>query len=201
MHSKKHILAFITAKKDQKKTNKEVARIHLYFEAYLKHIALTALRINGGKYKESRSYIVHSWIPCNADNIKKILLKLFNSRQKKAIWDKVLKEQACLKIALDLLFRYAIPIRNQIAHGNYYPYKEGEEELIFDIYIQVITTLEKTIANRKKGNKILSNTATQFGAKRGTLSTKGQLQNILKFSDAGNGYSFEKAKKIFQQLK
>lgn len=200
MHTKKHILWYIDQHQGKAKTQKEVEKIHQYFEAYIKHLALTTLRLHGAKYKEGRKYINGAWIPCTPKMLQLILLKLFNQSNNQQNWKKILVQQPTLKAALDLLFNYTVPIRNQLVHGGYYPFGEGEENLIFDIYLLALAQLEQLVANRKKGKTILQHTPTDFGASSGKKETIGQLKSILNFAAANKGYKFEKAKALYDAL-
>jgi hypothetical protein len=201
MHTKKHIKEFIRLRIDQPKTCQDFEQIHKFFETYMKYMAVTIIRINGGKYQETKSYVSKGWIPCTEEQIRKMILKLFNQKTgNKRYWEQLLKKNKELSICLELLFKYATRVRNLIFHGNYYPFKEGEEALIYDIYIQTIAGLEQMISKQKKGNKILDNSPTDFGAKKGTLARMNQLKNILAFQSAGRPYSYDKAQQLFDQL-
>lgn len=201
MHTKKHILQYIANQTTKNKSQKEVEQIHKYFETYLKHLALTTLRLHGGKYKESRSYVSNAWIPCNMKMLQTLLLKLFHQKNNTQNWKKVLQVHPPLATYLELLFNYNIPIRNQLFHGNYYSFKENEENLIFDIYLSSINAIETLIAIKKKGKMILHHTPTDFGASSGKKYTTGQLRSILNFQAATKGYKFEKAQNIYNSIK
>jgi hypothetical protein len=200
MHSKNHILQYIATQQQKEKTQKEVEQIHKYFEAYLKHLALTTLRLNGGKYKESRRYVSDSWIPCNIKMIQTLLLKLFHQNNNQQNWKKVVALHPPLRGYLELLFKYNIPIRNQLFHGNYYSFAEKEENLIFDIYLSSINAIEALIALKKKGKTILEHTPTALGATTGKKHTIGQLRTILNFQAATKGYKFEKAQQLYNSI-
>ncbi len=201
MHSKEHIKKFIASRIGQPKSRQDFEQMHKFFETYMKYIALTVIRLHGGKYKETKSYISKSWIPCTEDQIRKMLLKLFNQKpSNKVYWEQLLKNNMQLRLSLELLFKYAIRVRNLIFHGNYYPFEEGEEALIYDIYIKTIEAIEHIISKKRQGKKILSNSPTDFGAAKGTLERKNQLRSILPFQSAGLPYSYDKAQQIFDRM-
>lgn len=201
MHTKTYINNYIRSKIGEAKTPRDVEQIHKFFEAYLKHLALTILRLNGGKYKEAKEYISKSWIPCSLDQTKKMILVLLNQRPRnKQYWIQLLKKNQKLEKLLELLFNYATKVRNLTFHGNYYPFQEGEEDLIYDIYIKSIESLEQLISKHKKGNKILKNTPTDFGAKTGHLTRKNQFKQILSFQMAGQPYSYAKAQQLYNMI-
>jgi len=165
-------------------------------------MALTALRLKGAKYKEARRYVANAWVPCNHKFVRRILSTLLGmGKNNEQQWRKLLKQSPNLNKCLDLLFNYAAKVRNQIFHGNYYPFAEKEENLIFDIYVRTIEEIERIIAKKKNGNRILRNSPTEFGAPKGQLDRIGQLKNIIRFKNANKGYPYEKAKSIFEQLR
>ena len=201
MHTKTHINRYIVDQIGLPKTSKEVDQMHKFFETYMKHLALTVLRLNGAKYKEAKSYVTKSWIPCNQDQLRKMVLLLFNQKaNNKQYWTQLLKKNKVLRVSLELLFNYAARIRNLTVHGNFYPFKEGEEALIYSIYIKVIESLEQLISKQKRGNKILRNNPTEFGAGRGTKVTRTQFKQILPFQTAGLPYSYDKAQQLYDTL-
>lgn len=201
MHTKVHINRYITDQIGKEKTSREIDQMHKFFETYMKYLALTVLRLNGAKYKEAKSYISKAWIPCNQDQLRKMVLVLLNQRaNNKQYWTQLLKKNKRLSVSLELLFNYAGRIRNLTFHGNYYPFKEGEENLIYNVYMQTIEALEQLISKQKRGNKILKNTPTEFGAGRGTLTTRNQFKQILPFQTAGLPYSYEKAQQLYDTL-
>ncbi|BDS11158.1 hypothetical protein [Aureispira anguillae] len=201
MHTKVYINNYIASKIGLPKTPRDIEQIHKFFETYLKYIALTALRLKGAKYKEAKSYVSKSWIPCTEDQLRKLVLTLLNQRaNNKQYWAQLLKKNQKLKILTELLFKYAAKIRNLTFHGNYYPFEEGEEELVYAIYIKMIEALEVLISKHKKGNKILKNTPTEFGAIRGHLIRKNQFKQILPFQPAGLPYAYSKAQQIYSTI-
>lgn len=201
MHTKVHINRYIADQIGMPKTSREIDQMHKFFETYLKYLALTVLRLNGAKYKEAKSYVSKAWIPCNQDQLRKMILVLFNQRaSNKQYWTQLLKKNQQLRISLELLFNYAGRIRNLTFHGNFYPFKEGEEALIYSIYIKAIDSLEQLISKQKRGNRILKNNPTQFGAGRGTLVSKNQFKQILPFQTAGLPYSYSKAQQLYDTL-
>lgn len=201
MHTKTHINRYIVDQIGLPKTSKEVDQMHKFFETYMKHLALTVLRLNGAKYKEAKSYVTKSWIPCNQDQLRKMVLLLFNQKaNNKQYWTQLLKKNKALRISLELLFNYAARIRNLTVHGNFYPFKEGEEALIYSIYTKTIEALEQAISKQKRGNKILRNNPTEFGAGRGTMVTRNQFKQILPFQTAGLPYSYDKAQQLYNTL-
>lgn len=201
MHTKTSINRYIASQIGQPKTHREVEQMHKFFETYLKYLAVTAIRLKGGKYKETRKYVSTAWIPCTEDQLRKLLLVLFNQRNNnKQYWVQLLKKNKQLKILVDLVFNYAVKVRNLTFHGNYYPFEEGEEVLIYNIYIKIIESLEQLISKQKRGNKILKNTPTDFGATRGHLTRKNQLKQILSFQTAGLPYSYCKAQQLYDTI-
>lgn len=201
MHTKVHINRYIADQIGMPKTSREIDQMHKFFETYLKYLALTVLRLNGAKYKEAKSYISKAWIPCNEDQLRKMLLVLLNQRaNNKQYWTQLLKKNKQLRISIELLFNYAGRIRNLTFHGNYYPFQEGEEALIYSIYIKTIESLEQLISKKKQGNKILKNNPTDFGAGRGHLISKNQFKQILPFQTAGLPYSYSKAQQLYDTL-
>lgn len=201
MHTKVHINHYIADQIGMPKTSREIDQMHKFFETYLKYLALTVLRLNGAKYKEAKNYVAKAWIPCNQDQLRKMILVLFNQRaNNKQYWTQLLKKNPKLRISLELLFNYAGRIRNLTFHGNFYPFKEGEEALIYSIYIKAIESLEQVISKQKRGNRILKNNPTEFGAGRGTLISKNQFKQILPFQTAGLPYSYSKAQQLYDTL-
>ncbi|WMX12313.1 hypothetical protein [Aureispira sp. CCB-E] len=201
MHTKVHINRYIADQIGMPKTSREIDQMHRFFETYMKYIALTVLRLNGAKYKEAKSYITKAWIPCNEDQLRKMVLTLLNQRaNNKQYWIQLLKKNKALRVSIELLFNYAGRIRNLTFHGNFYAFEEGETELIYAIYIEAIESLERLIAKQKRGNKILKNTPTEFGAGRGHLVTKNQFKQILPFQTAGLPYSYAKAQQLYDTL-
>jgi hypothetical protein len=201
MHTKTHINRYIANQINQPKTVGEIDQMHKFFETYMKYLALTVLRLNGAKYKEAKNYVSKAWIPCNEDQVRKMILVLFNQRaNNKQYWTQLLKKNKELRVSIELLFNYAGRIRNLTFHGNFYPFKEGEEALIYSIYIKVIESLEQLISKQKRGNKILKNNPTEFGAVRGHLVSKNQLKQILPFQTAGLPYSYNKAQQLYDTL-
>lgn len=201
MHTKVHINRYIADQIGMPKTSREIDQMHKFFETYLKYLALTVLRLNGAKYKEAKNYVAKAWIPCNQDQLRKMILVLFNQRaNNKQYWTQLLKKNPKLRISLELLFNYAGRIRNLTFHGNFYPFKEGEEALIYSIYIKAIESLEQVISKQKRGNRILKNNPTEFGAGRGTLISKNQFKQILPFQTAGLPYSYSKAQQLYDTL-
>lgn len=201
MHTKVHINRYIADQIGMPKTSREIDQMHKFFETYLKYLALTVLRLNGAKYKEAKSYVSKAWIPCNQDQLRKMILILFNQRaNNKQYWTQLLKKNQQLRVSLELLFNYAGRIRNLTFHGNFYPFKEGEEALIYSIYIKAIESLEQVISKQKRGNRILKNNPTEFGAGRGTLISKNQFKQILPFQTAGLPYSYSKAQQLYDTL-
>lgn len=201
MHTKVHIKDFIQSKIDTPKTFQDFEQMHKFFETYMKYIALTTIRLHGGCYKETRSYVTKAWIPCSEDQLRKMLLKLFNQKpNNKRYWEQLLKKYKPLRVSLELLFNYAVRVRNLIFHGNYYPFKEGEEALIFNIYVTTIEEIERLIAKQKKGNKILDNSPSDFGATRGKLVRKNQLKQILSFQMANIPYPYEQAQQLYDTI-
>lgn len=201
MHTKVHINRYIADQIGKEKTSREIDQMHKFFETYMKYLALTVLRLNGAKYKEAKSYVSKAWIPCNQDQLRKMILVLLNQKaNNKQYWTQLLKKNRQLRISLELLFNYAGRIRNLTFHGNYYPFKEGEEALIYNIYIKAIDALEQLISKQKRGNRILKNTPTDFGAGRGNLTTKNQFRQILPFQTAGLPYAYEKAQQLYDTL-
>lgn len=201
MHTKTHIKNFIASKIAQPIHYRDVEQMHKFFETYIKHMALTVLRLNGGKYQESRQYITKAWIPCSEEQLQKIILKLFNQKPtNKRYWQQLLAKNRKLRISIELVFSYAVRVRNLIFHGNYYPFKEGEEALLYQIYVKAIENIEQLISKQKNGRKILNHSPSEFGAPKGTLTRKNQLKNILRFQMAGLPYSFEKATQLYDTL-
>lgn len=201
MHTKTHINRYIADQIDQPKTSREIDQMHKFFETYMKYLALTVLRLNGAKYKEAKSYVSKAWIPCNEDQVRKMILVLFNQRaNNKQYWTQLLKKNKELRVSIELLFNYAGRIRNLTFHGNFYPFKEGEAALIYAIYIKAIEALELLISKQKRGNKILKNNPTEFGAVRGHLVSKNQFKQILPFQTAGLPYSYNKAQQLYDTL-
>jgi hypothetical protein len=201
MHTKTHINRYIADQIGKPKTSREIDQMHKFFETYMKYLALTVLRLNGAKYKEAKSYVTKAWIPCNQDQLRKMILILFNQRaNNKQYWTQLLKKTPKLQVSLELLFNYAGRIRNLTFHGNFYPFKEGEEALIYSIYIKNIEYIEQLISKQRRGNKILKNNPTEFGAGRGHLVTRNQFKQILPFQTAGLPYSYDKAQQLYDTL-
>lgn len=201
MHGKTYIKNFLKERIGVTKTQEDVEQLHKFFETYIKYMALTAIRLQGGKYAASRTYVRKAWIPCSLEQVKKIVLCLLGKKSTdKAYWERLMQQNKRLNTLLDLLFNYAIRVRNLIFHGNYYPFGEEEEVFIYNIYSETLKGMEQLIGKHYKGKTILNDNPTSFGAGKGNLDRPNQLKKILRFQAANLPYTYDKAKQTYNYL-
>ena len=199
MHSKNHLKKFMQLKQKGPIECQDIEQMHKFFETYMKYIALTYLRMKGGKYETVQTYVRKSWISCNEKTLKKILLHFFNQdKRNQHFWNKLMQQHPNFKIRLQLLFDYASKVRNYIFHGNYYPFQKDEKRFIFDIYLDCIHQIEFIISQFYSNKTILNSKPSEFDCQATQYTTQSQLRNLLSFHPTELPMSFKMAQQLLQ---
>ena len=166
MHSKNHLKKFMQLKKKGAIECQDIEQMHTFFETFLKYIALTYLRMQGGKHAVMQRFVRKSWLSCNEKTLKKLLLHFFNQdKRNQQHWLNLMDQYPAMKVQIQLLFSCASKVRNYIFHSNYYPFQKEEKRFIFDIYTDCIQAIEHLIALRNKDRTIFDNSADEFGGR------------------------------------
>ncbi len=199
MHSKNHLKKFMQLKQKGPIECQDIEQMHKFFETYMKYIALTYLRMKGGKYETVQTYVRKSWISCNEKTLKKILLHFFNQdKRNQHFWNKLMQQHPHFKVRLQLLFDYASKVRNYIFHGNYYPFQKEEKRFIFDIYLDCIHQIEFIISQFHSNKTILNSKPSDFTCQATQFTTQAQLRNLLSFHPTELPISYKMAQQLLQ---
>lgn len=170
--------------------------MHIAVEGYLKHLFLVGLRLQDCTYKESVKMIRVSYIKVNSSSFK----AAFRLMRCRTSWHQMKSRNNRLK-ELDSLFGdYTSKVRNIIIHGNYFPYKANELELLYNIDKAFLQELELTISAYFRGKSILNNTPKDFGAGKGTISNITQIDKVLRQSSGQQPLSFTSAQSRYSRL-
>lgn len=171
--SKKNIKEALNLIPNSTVTSDEFKKMHEYMESYIKKILLIGLRKAGGKYKVSDRVIRHSFIKINGSSFTKSmqLIGMPNWNILKANNEKLAKLES-------LVINYSCHVRNILVHGGYYPNKQDEYELLYNIDKDFIIEIENEIF-KHLGMKILENTPKDFGISKGLIDNEQTLFNFL----------------------
>lgn len=170
--------------------------MHIAVEGYLKHLFLVGLRLQGCTYKESVKVIQSHHIKLNSDTFK----AAFRLMKSKKSWHQIKNKAKRLRELEKLCYDYTSKVRNIIVHGNFYRYKSDELKLLYEIDKAFIEELELTMEKLFKGNTILKNTPTNFGAKKGTISDISKIASKLNQSAGLKPISFTTAQSKYNKL-